>query len=288
MSRSGLEFRRTERDDLESEYAVFASADAELRHRNGLEWVGPSVEAWREPHQHLLAEDAERSFVAVDGERVVGYSAALVRSDVWFFSALYVLPGYQARGVGRKLLDLSWGADFRRRITITDAIQPASNGLYARRGLIPTTPILSLSGIPDCTVPPGVTAFTLGKDTAATLDQSAYGFDRAVDHRYWAAHAKATLWLARGDPVAYSYVGGQGHVGPLAGRDGDSAALALHAELARRAGLGATVLLPGTARELVTTALSCGLRFGGPPCLLLLSKECQAPRAVAISDYWLF
>jgi GNAT superfamily N-acetyltransferase len=101
--------------------------------------------AWSPPQRHLLTEDGERAF---DGERLAGFSAALARGDTWFLSALFVLPDYQGRRVGRELLDRSWAGDYRRRMTITDSIQPVSTGIYARRGLIPTTPILSLSGLP--------------------------------------------------------------------------------------------------------------------------------------------
>jgi hypothetical protein len=40
---------------------------------------------WAGVHRHLLAHDGERSVVAeVDG-RIVGFTAALVRGDCWFF-----------------------------------------------------------------------------------------------------------------------------------------------------------------------------------------------------------
>ena len=122
----------------------------------------------------------------------------------------------------------------------------------------------------------------------ATLDRGAYGFDRAVDHRFWGERAaQANLWLLGGEPIAYAYVDGQGLIGPLAGRDGAAAALALRAELARRASQPAEVLLPGTAHSLVETALASGLRLTGPPGLLLLSGGADPPQALAISGYWL-
>src|SRR4029453_9693129 len=74
---------------------------------------------------------------------------------------------------------------------------------------------------------------------------------------------------------------------PLAGRDGAAAALALRAELARRTSQPAEVLLPGTARSLVETALASGLRPPGPPGLLLLSGRADPPQALAISGNWL-
>ena len=78
-----------------------------------------------------------------------------------------------------------------------------------------------------------------------------------------------------------------------AGRDGAAAALALwaelalRAELARRASQPAEVLLPGTARRLVETALACGLQLTRPPGLLLLSGDADPPQTLAISGYWL-
>jgi hypothetical protein len=43
-------------------------------------------------------------------------------------------------------------------MTITDSIQPVSTGMYVRRGLIPTTLILTLSGAPRCELPAGLGA----------------------------------------------------------------------------------------------------------------------------------
>ena len=100
--------------------------------------------------------------------------------------------------------------------------------------------------------------------------------------------AEANLWLLAGEPIAYSYVDDQGLIGPLAGRNGDAAAVALQAELARRESQHAAVHVPGSARRLVVTALASGLRATQPPGLLLLSECSEPPDALAISGYWLF
>jgi GNAT superfamily N-acetyltransferase len=283
-----MEFRRAVEFDLRAEYDVFVTAEGELWQRHGLPWSAAPFEAWSEPHRHLLAEDGERSFVALDGERLAGFSAALARGATWFLAALFVSPDYQGRRVGRELLDLSWAGDYRRRMTITDSIQPVSTGMYARRGLIPTTPILTLTGAPTCGLPDGLEAVPPEPDAVAMLDRGAYGFERAVDHRFWRGRAaQANLWLLAGEPIAYSYVDSQGLIGPLAGRNGEAAALALQAELARRESQPAEVLLPGSARSLVETALASGLRATRPPGLLLLSEGTDPPQALAISGYWL-
>ena len=288
MSDNGLELCPASELDLRAQYDLFVAAQGKLWHRHGLGWSAAPFEVWRAPHRHLLAADGERSFVALDGERLAGFSAALVRSDTWFLSALFVSPEYQGRGVGRDLLDRSWAGDHRRRITITDSIQPVSTSMYARRGLIPTTPILTLSGAPRCELPDGLEAVPPEPEALATLDRGAYGFDRAADHRFWREQAtEAKLWLLAGEPIAYSYVDRQGLIGPLAGRDGAAAALALRAELAHRESEPTEVQLPGTAPSLVETALASGLRLTRPPGLLLLSEGTDPPQALAISGYWL-
>jgi GNAT superfamily N-acetyltransferase len=288
MSEHGLEFRHATEADLEAEYEVFVAAQGELMHRHGLRWSAAPFEAWSAPHRHLLTADGERSFVALDGERLAGFSAALARGDTWFLAALFVSPDDQGRRVGRELLDRSWAGDWQRRMTITESIQPVSTGMYARRGLIPTTPILTLSGTPRCELPDGLQAVPPEPEVLATLDRGAYGFDRGTDHRFWGERAaQANLWLLDGEPIAYAYVDRQGLIGPLAGRDGAAAALALRAELARRASQPTEMLLPGTTPGLVEAALASGLRLTRPPGLLLLGQGTDPPKALAISGYWL-
>lgn len=284
-----MEIRPAAESDFPAAYDVFVAAEGELWHRHGFDWSPPSFETWSATHRHLLAEDGERSIVALDGERLAGFSAALVRGDAWFLSALFVSPEYQGRRIGRELLDRAWAGEYRRRMTITDSIQPVSATMYARRGLIPTTPILSLSGSPRCDLPADLEAIPTELDAVTTLDRAAYGFGREADHRFWREHAaEANLWLIAGQPIAYSYVDDEGLIGPLAGRDGEAAALALQAELARRESQHAAIDVPCSARRLVATALGSGLNATRPPGLLLLSEGTDAPQALAISGYWLF
>jgi GNAT superfamily N-acetyltransferase len=284
-----LEFRRTSESHLRAAYDVFVAAEGALWQRHGFQWSAPPFDAWAAPQRHLLAEDGERSFVALDGERLAGFSAALARGDTWFLSALFVSPQYQGRRVGRELLERSWAGEYRSRMTITDSIQPVSTGMYARRGLIPTTPILSVSGSPMCDLPVGLEAVPTEPEALTALDRAAYRFERAPDHRFWREQAaEANLWLLAGEAIAYSYVDDYGLIGPLAGRNDEAAAVALQAELARRESQQAAVHVPGSARRLVETALASGLRATRPPGLLLLSEGGDPPQALAISGYWLF
>jgi GNAT superfamily N-acetyltransferase len=278
--------RRATRDDLPAEYEVFRSAIGELFRRHSFDPPDPPYEAFAAYHAHLLDHDGERCVVAEQGRRVLGYAAAFGRGDAWFLASLFVRPDVQSRGVGRALLQAVWG-DFARRLTMTDSIQPVSNGLYASRGLVPAAPVFTLAGRVVDRARPGLEPAAPEAGALARLDAATYRFDRALDHGYWGRHATPTLWLREGEPVAYSYAWKQGRVGPVAGLDGAAAADALRGELARGPGTG-FALVPGTCRELFAAALGAGLRILGPPGLLLTSDGVEPPRSLALSGFSLF
>lgn len=281
-----MKFRPAVEADLQAEYEVFRAAIEDLYGRHSFTPPPPVPEGFLGQQGHVLRTDSERCFVAEEGGRVVAFASAWIRGDSWFLSALFVLPEFQAMGLGRELLERVWGDGHPRRLTMTDAIQPVSNGLYAARGLIPATPIFSLGGEARVVAPPGVDAAMPEPGDLARLDARAYGFDRKVDHAYWQRGATATVWRREGEALAYSYAWPHGRIGPVAGVDGGAAAMALEAELARR--LQRTgILVPGSARELFASALRAGLRIAGPPGLLLLSSG-GPPPSLALSGYALF
>jgi GNAT superfamily N-acetyltransferase len=288
-----MEFRRASEGDLPGEFAVFCSAMKELHDRRGAPgWlIGEYDPAgrWADIHRHLLLHDRERSYVALEDERVVGFAVAWVRDDCWFFSDLFVDPEFQDRGIGVALVERVWDGAHRRRITITESIQPISTGLYALRGMLPITPVLELSGRPTPQLVSGLDAVPPHAGALRSVDLAAYGFDRRVDHEFWGrVSSRTTVWVRGGEAVAYSYRQA-GVVGPVAGCDPASAALALRAELARDEAEVVSVQIPGTSTSLVQVALAAGLRFVGDPSLLLLSPaDDPPPTNLAIGDSWLY
>jgi GNAT superfamily N-acetyltransferase len=278
---------------LPSQYAVFRAAIGDLYRRHSFSPPEPPEDAFLAQQGHLLEHDAGRCFLAEESGRVVAYTAAFLRDETWFLSSLFVLPEYQGRGLGSSLLERVWHAEAKRRLTLTDAIQPVSNTMYAGRGLIPATPMLSLEGPARAEPPRRLQAVAPEPAALALLDRAAYGFDRAREHALWGAAAEVTLWLRDEEPVAYSYVWPPGavgprRIGPVAGRDAASAAAGLQAELARRAGGQTLVVVPGSSVALVEVALAAGLRISGPPGLLLLSSPARPPDSLAIGSYTLF
>lgn len=282
-----VEYRAATVADIEGQHAVFLAAEGALLERHGFPWsTTPLVAAAAATYRHLMRYDGERCFVAEAHGRVVGYSAVFVRGDTCYLAALFIEPAQQGIGVGQRLLELAFDGAPARRITISDSIQPISNAIYARHGMLPMTPILQFRGEAGTAAPTDLVAAGPVAAALAHLDGVAYGFDRAIDHSFWASQATPTLWLRDGEPVAYSYRWPSGKIGPLVGRDEAGAADALCGELAIQP--SAIVQIPGTSRSLVRAAFSSGLRLVAPAGLLLLSDGVDLPRTLAISSYGLY
>jgi GNAT superfamily N-acetyltransferase len=270
-----VELRPTTADDLPPLHGLFAAAIGGVFEPHDFDPPMPRLEVFVNQQTHLLATGT--SVVAEEDERLLGFGASWQRDAHWFLASLFVAPDAQGRGVGAGLLDAVWGSAARRR-TITDSIQPVSNALYGRHGLIPATPVLRFTGRPHSD----------GRDLEpekadlAAIDAAAYGFDRGIDHAYWEQYARRTTW-----PGAYSYTFPGGEIGPVAGLDASAAARALAAELARAEG-EVTLRIPGSSRALVQVALAAGLQLDPVPGLLLLSEGLQPPIALAIGGYMLF
>jgi GNAT superfamily N-acetyltransferase len=269
-----VELRPTTDGDLAAMHRAYTAALDSVFKPHDFEGPASPLPVFESVQRHVAKTG--RSVVAVDDGEVVAFGSSWQRGDDWFLASLFVAPRAQGRGVGAALLDAVWGQAPRRR-TMTDAIQPISNALYGRRGLIPSTPVLTFTGRPEAS-----SALEEAPAELAAIDAAAYGFDRSVDHVEWGAHARRSTW---GDAYAYVFPGGS--IGPVAGLDGDAAARALEAELARAEG-DVRVRIPGTSRALVAVALRAGLRLGPVPGLLLLSDGVAAPTALAVSGYPLF
>jgi GNAT superfamily N-acetyltransferase len=280
-----VELRPTTTADLPVLHELFLESIGGVYRRHGFDPPAPPFDVFAGQQRHVLATGA--SVVAATDGDVAGFASAWTRGRDWFLASLFVRPSLQGRGLGTALLDAVWDDAAARRRTITDAIQPVSNALYGRRGLIPVTPLLAFSG-----VAAGARTVLRPLEVAdgsrlAAIDGAAYGFDRSVDHTYWACDGSCTVWARGAQPVAYSYVFPGGGIGPVAGASPADAADALETTLARASG-PVGVRMPGSARALVAVALRCGLRLSSTPGLLLCSARAEPPPALAVSSFTLF
>jgi hypothetical protein len=275
---------------------------------------------------HTLASDPDRFWVALDGDgELCGFASATVRGGLWFLAMLFVRPGTQAAGVGQALMDRAqagrdvdpggpavpgpdepfdtgihtWGM-------CTDAAQPISNGLYARRGMVPRIPAWRLVGdvrrwsaVPP--LPASLEAVPFERAEAErpegpsrlaelldVLDREIIGSAHPAEHGYLRREGRSGFLVReRGNGRVHGYVygSGGGRLGPVAALDP-----ALHPQLIGVAVretpmIGAVAMwVPGTADIAMRSLLEAGLRMEGFPALICWSRaEHPFERYVPIS-----
>ncbi len=292
-------YRRAEERDLPRLFDVFRAALNAYLLPAGQTGIAEHDDV-SPAHRHYLRHDGERFWVAeavfekltgggslgATGRQIVAWGSGLVRGDWWFLSSLFVLPEAQGIGVGGRLFDLAQtGAPAgATRATVTDSLQPISNTLYARRGLLPREVLVEIGGQPRPDLrPPRLGRLEVEPLTAASvadlreIDAAASGLDRSVDHEYYLTVSGRRGWLLRraGRPVAYVMLRPDGWIGPAASvRAADIYAATAYALAALSAAGAAKVLSGVTGRcEGAQRALwEAGLVFETTPGLLLASR----------------
>lgn len=158
-------YRRAEEADLPRAFVVFRAALNAYLVPAGQEAI-PDDDQQSPSYRHFLEHDGERFWVAeavveelaggggrsigAGSREIVGWGCGLLRGDWWFLSSLFVLPEAQGTGVGARLFELAGtGAPAGAvRATVTDSLQPVSNTLYARRGLLLREVLVGFAGQP--------------------------------------------------------------------------------------------------------------------------------------------
>jgi GNAT superfamily N-acetyltransferase len=267
----------------------------------------------RSLHAHCLATDPERFWVATvpdeepeagvseagraasaGPDRVVGFASAVRRGPVWFLSMLFVQPGWQLGGVGRTLLAhvLPAPPEEPTLVTVTDAAQPISNGLYASHGIVPRLPMFNLVGRPTrpealAGLPGGVRAERMAADGAAgdgseeltgqvaELDREVLGFAHPEDHAVIQAQGRVGFAYRDGEGalLGYGYASEIGRLGPLATRDPSlHPAIVAHLLGAVVPRGASAVWVPGEAAATTQMLVRAGLRMEGFPVLLCWTR----------------
>ncbi len=295
-----ISYRRAEEADLPRLFEVFRAALNAYLVPAGQQGI-PEGEDQSPAYRHYLRHDGERFWVAeavveeltggggslgATGRQIVAWGSGLLRGDWWFLSGLFVLPEAQGLGVGGRLFELATtGAPPGAvRATITDSIQPISNTLYARRGLLPREVLVGIAGEPRPDLrPPRLGTLEAEPLTTASIpdlrdiDAAAAGVDRSVDHEYYLGVTGRRGWLLRraGRPAAYVMLRKDGWVGPAASvREPDMYVVTAYA-LAGLATIGAAKVRSGVTGRCAGAQRAlweAGLVFESTPGLLLASR----------------
>jgi len=284
--------------DIEATYELFRNATGDLLAQRNLALAEPTAAgrarffAFR---RHVLRHDPDRFWVAESGRdrQLVGFGIATLRDRLWYLAALHVRPGWQGRGIGRDLLRRCQESIAVRpeivRIVISDSLNPHSNLLYARAGMMQSEALIVLSG-PTYAADSRLTVARIDcADSMTEFDLAALGTTRGQDHAFWLEQpSQSLLTMTNADAVVgYAYAGAAG-VGPAVGRDEATLATVIDAAIGwLHAGgqVNASLKLPGSARASLALLLSRGFRYDH---MLLIGNSAPMPNldryAVSVAD----
>ena len=230
--------------------------------------------------KHVLATDPDGFQVAVSKGKVVCYAITVLRGRTHFLAQFFALPGFQSKGIGRKVLTRAFEAprtpsDVNRCLTASPDIRAQS--LYLKFGTRPQTVIYLFSGEPRKAK--GHSRFELeqvgkpGKPTKLALETAAK-FDRVlrearrdVDLRFFLTASKGSRFFqakSGGRVVGYVVVRGSGGIGPAAVEDPSLSGDLLTAAIAKGKELGlkkVVIWVPGINGGAVKAAFTAGLKI---------------------------
>ncbi|CAN5842850.1 hypothetical protein BH23CHL8_BH23CHL8_15230 [soil metagenome] len=269
------EVRRAVEADLPTLLDVFFRAVDDLIARQGRPTSRPHPGALEQIIRHLLVTDPGTALLAEERGEVVAFGILHVRDADAFLSFLFVLPGHQARGLGRTLAErcLETGLGGRAGVC-ADADQPVAIGLYSSLGMVPRVPLYVLRGVPRSealpSLPGGSRMTPLKLAAGDDLDERLLGYRRPMDHAFWRASLREGWQLEdhAGRIIGYGYAQASGRVGPVAAEAPEHVAPILgHLARSLRPTDGWQVVVPGPAAEALRTLLGGGLRIDGGPAV---------------------
>jgi GNAT superfamily N-acetyltransferase len=317
-----VSYRPGRGSDLDACLAVWRAAVDEYQGRVNQPPLPEATAPLRRQFEHMTTTDPDRFWVAElprtepepdTGEPVVvGFSSATVRDGLWYLAMLFVRPDVQGRGIGAQLLDRAQaGHDtlpggpavpspddaldtgIRTWGMATDAVQPISNGLYARRGIVPRLPIWRLAGEPRRwgalpALPASLEAVPFdalaanGRDGPRRLAEAVDAVDREVigithqsDHEFLRRDGRAGFLVRErgGRTLGYVYGMNVGRIGPVAAIEPDLLPSLLGVAIRQTPILGTVgVWVPGSADSAIRALLEAGLHFDRFPGLICWSS----------------
>ena len=324
--RAGVGYRPGGIDDLDACCAIWRAAIDDYQGRLAQPPMPDDLAPLRRLLGHLQATDPDRFWVAVDHDGAVGgFASASRREGLWFLAMLFVRPGLQGDGIGGALMDRAqagrdvdpggaavpgpdapWDSGIHTWGMCTDAAQPISNGLYARRGMVPRIPVWRLFGeirrwgaLP--TVPAGLEAVPFERlatdgpeghrrlaEVVDDLDRELTGAAHPADHAFLRREGRSGFLVReRGSGRVHGYAYGSpgGRLGPVAALDAALHPALLGVAVRETPMIGAVaVWVPGTADLATRALLDAGLRLDGFPGLICWSRpEHPFDRYVPIS-----
>jgi GNAT superfamily N-acetyltransferase len=249
-------------------------AITDLATRRGMPLEGTADDWWpsSEPQFDYLSTSAAEWWVAEDpgSGSIIGYARSIERGGLFELTEFFVLPGSQARGVGRALLERAFplGRGEVRSIIATTDVRALPR--YYAADTVARFPLLTLSGAPsDSGVTGRLEPVRLGEEEAsradvAAIERAVLGYDRGEAELRWLLERRdGYLYRRDGRSVGFAFVGRDGS-GPIASLEAeDLPEQLLHVE-ARANALGMKSLgleVPGVNEVAIRHLLGRGFQF---------------------------
>jgi GNAT superfamily N-acetyltransferase len=188
-----VRIRPLTKDDIDAAEHISAEASYALDvATQRLDWPAAtrrdpaSSERWRKRCAHLVAKDADGCWIAEGDAGPVGIATSLRRESLWGLSSYFVVPGTQASGVGKALLDAALGhAEGTARGMICASHDPKAYRRYRRIGFTLHPSVLSW-GVVDRSAIPTLLRVREGTpadiDLCDEVDRATRGAAHGVDH----------------------------------------------------------------------------------------------------------
>ncbi len=217
---------------------AFHTLDVETRPAN---WPPPQprsperAKLWISRLEHLLRHDPGGCWVAADqADGVVGAAVALVREGLWGLSTFAVLPGWQAQGTGKRLLEAALSYSPTGPGVICSSHDPKAVRRYrlagfdihpavmlagsVRRDALPVLPRLRDGGADDI-------------ELLNEIDRASRGHAHGVDHEVMVSQHRLVV-IESGSARGYCYIYAKGSPYVLSATDVPTAQELLWASLA--------------------------------------------------------
>lgn len=285
MTTSEPILRRGTPDDTRAAFDLCVTAIADLFARQGAEWEVDldTFFAKMKPYLDHLAVHAAEWWVAEDPSdgSLLGYARSVERGGLFELSELFVRPGRQSSGLGRRLIDLAYapGRGEVRLIIATSDVRALAR--YYAAGTAVRFPIAEMTAPPNASSAGTLDARMLQAVRAslddvpklAEIETAVVGYPRDADYPWLIEHREGWLYRRDGLAVAFAFLS-DGGTGPIAALEpADQEAILLHVE-GRAHDLGVTSLsfdVPMVNEIAMRHLLGRGFKID-PPLVLLMSS----------------
>ena len=139
--------RHPEKEELLDAIKLIYRSANDLRLKSGRKPWDSAITEVPPIFYHMLEHDRGGHWAAYSEQKMIGYGSALMRGKQWYLAYLFVDPRFQAKGVGRQLLQkcLDYGKGKADSWALaTFPYNEAALALYSSFGMMPQAPIFEM------------------------------------------------------------------------------------------------------------------------------------------------